>query len=126
MPSRRQARLNEQLKREISEIVRRDLADPRLTRATITEVRVTADLAFARVFVRTLGAEEDRGRALEGFHAASPVVRRELGQRLRVRRVPELRFEEDRTQEEARRIEDILEEVRPPDGWDPDGGETSR
>jgi len=125
MPTRRQARLNEQLKREISEIVRRDLSDPRLARVTITEARVSPDLSFARVFVQVPGAEEDLDRAIEGFQAAAPFIRRELSQRLRVRRVPELRFDEDRTLEQARRIEDILDDVRPPDGWDPEGGEPS-
>lgn len=122
MPNRRQARLNEQLKREISRIVRRELSDPRVGNVTVTGVQVTSDLAHARIFVRTLGGEDDLGTALGGLAAAAPYIRRELGRDLHLRRIPELRFEEDRTLERAMRIERLLDEVRPEEGWE-DAGE---
>lgn len=117
MPNRRQARLNEQLKREISRIVRTQLSDPRIGNVTVTAVEVTTDLAHARIFVRCLGAEGALDRALEGLEAAAPRVRRELGKELHLRRIPELAFEEDHTLQRAMRIERLLDEVRPEGGW---------
>ncbi|MBW3535342.1 MAG: 30S ribosome-binding factor RbfA [Gemmatimonadetes bacterium] len=116
MASRRLERLGEQLKREISGILRTDVRDPRVGTPTVTGVEVTPDLWLARVHVQLTGSDEERAAALEGLEAAAPFVRRQLGQELSVRRVPEIRFVEDRTLEQARRIEDILREVGPVDG----------
>jgi len=125
MPSKRTARLNEQLKREIAELVRTAVRDPRVGLVSVTAVQVSADLSVARVFVRILGNAEERSEGLEGLQAAAPFIRRALGQELHIRRIPELRFQEDRSMEHAQRIEEILAEVLPEDGDDPDaeGGE---
>lgn len=123
--SKRIARLNEQLKREISELIRREVRDPRVGLVTVTGVDVARDLGSAKVFVRTTGSPEERDVTLEGLHAAAPFLRTELGRTLRVRRVPELRFRPDRSLEHARRIEEVLSEVIPPDADDAEdpGGE---
>jgi ribosome-binding factor A len=116
--SRRRARLNEQFKREVSEILRREVRDPRIGTPTVTDVEVTPDLWVARVFVRPGPGEDvdERGpELLEGLAAAEPFLRRELADRLTLRRIPELRFELDRTLDHALRIERILREVLPPD-----------
>ncbi|MGD2067206.1 MAG: 30S ribosome-binding factor RbfA [Gemmatimonadota bacterium] len=118
MPSRRIQRLNEQLKREISQVIRREVRDPRVGIVTVTDVDVTSDLTMARVYVRPMGDGPDRSEALEGLRAAAPHIRHQLGRTLRIRRVPELHFEHDETLERAMRIESILEEVRPEGGWD--------
>jgi ribosome-binding factor A len=115
MANKRVERLNEQLKREIAEIVRTEVRDPRIGLPTVTEVEVTPDLWMARVYVRPDPAQGEDDDLMEGLRAAAPFIRRELGKVLRVRRVPELRFEEDRTLEQALRIERILGEVRPQD-----------
>jgi ribosome-binding factor A len=117
MSHRRVERLNAQLKRELSGLIRSRLGDPRVASATVTHVRVTSDLSLARVFVRTLGSD-DRDEALKGLDAASPYLRRLLGAELQMRRVPELRFEFDETLDDALRIEQLLQEVRPDQGWD--------
>ena len=130
MASKRIARLNEQLKREIAELVRTDVRDPRVGLVSVTAVQVATDLGSARVFVRVLGGDAERAESLEGLVAAAPFLRRALGQILHIRRIPELRFEEDRTMEHARRIEQILSEVLPgapvtggePDAGDEEGG----
>ncbi|GMV06664.1 MAG: hypothetical protein AMXMBFR53_29400 [Gemmatimonadota bacterium] len=122
MASKRTARLNEQLKREIAELVRTDVRDPRVGLVSVTGVQVSSDLSFARVFVRVLGEEAERQESLEGLQAAAPFIRRALGQELHIRRIPELRFQEDRSLEHAQRIEEILHEVLP-EGPDDDGGE---
>lgn len=125
--SRRVQRLNEQFKREISNIVRTEVHDPRVGLPTITGAEVAPDLYHAKIHVRLMGSDEERREAMEGLEAAAPFIRRQLGQRLRVRRVPELEFEEDRTLEKAMRIEAILDQVRPEGGWEegaePEDGE---
>jgi len=119
---KRIARLNEQLKRELSELIRTQVRDPRVGLVTVTGVRAASDLTTARVYVRVLGDDTERAASLEGLGAAAPFLRRTLGQALHVRRIPELRFHEDRSLEHGMRIEQILSEVIPeaePD--DPEG-----
>lgn len=120
--SRRLERLNEQLKREISRILRTEVRDPRVGVPTVTGVDVTPDLWMARVYVRLTGSEEERGEAMEGLEAASLYIRKLLGEELHIRRVPELEFQVDRSLERAQRIEEILDEVRPEEGWNGEDG----
>jgi ribosome-binding factor A len=122
--SKRIARLNEQLRREISELIRREVRDPRVGLVTITGVDVARDLGSARVYVRVPGTPEERDATLEGLAAAAPFLRTTLGRTLRVRRVPELRFQPDRSMEHAQRIEQVLAEVIPDDEAG-DGAETA-
>ncbi len=116
MARRRLERLNEQLRRELTEILRREVKDPRVGVVTVTGVRAAPDLTFARVLVE-VPASEDEAETLAGLVAASPFVRHELGQRLRIRRVPELRFELDHTLDRVQHIESLLREALP-DGDD--------
>lgn len=111
MKGKRAARLNEQLKRELSEFIRTEVRDPRVGSVTITGVEVAADLGSARVFVRTGGDQADLHSTLEGLIAAAPFLRSALGRTLHIRKVPELRFQTDRSMESALRIEKILSEV---------------
>ena len=115
MKGKRAARLNEQLKREISDLIRTQVRDPRVGLVTITGVDVAADLGSARVFVRRAGADEDLDASLEGLTAAAPFLRSELGRILSIRKIPELRFQKDRSLEHAQRIEQILSEVIVPE-----------
>ncbi|MDZ7779383.1 MAG: 30S ribosome-binding factor RbfA [Gemmatimonadota bacterium] len=125
----RLARLNEQLKRELAELIRTDVRDPRVGLVTVTDVDVTSDLSVARVYVRALGETEEVDEALAGLEAAAPFLRGSLGKELSIRRIPELRFQRDRSLEHATRIEEILSEVLPEDepaddsdeGGGPDG-----
>jgi ribosome-binding factor A len=110
--SRRQERLNEQVKREVSEILRTEVRDPRVGVVTVTEALVAPDLSFARIYVRPLGGTE--ADLFEGLAKATPYIRRALGKRLSVRHVPEIRFEADRALEHALHIEKLLSEVLPP------------
>ncbi len=111
MPNRRLVRLNEQFRREIAEILRRDVRDPRVGDVTVTAVEVTSDLWLARVYVSVPGDDKDRAEALEGLEAASSFIRRVLGGSLSIRRVPELRFVEDQMLAQANRVEEILQEI---------------
>ena len=107
--------MNEQVKREVTSILREDVRDPRIGALTVTGVEVTPDLWFARIHVRLYGDEVEREEALAGLEAAGAFIRRALGSSLHIRRVPELRFVEDRTEDQASRIEEILKEVLPED-----------
>ena len=122
MPNRRLARLNEQFRREITEILRRDVRDPRVKDVVITGVAVTSDLWLARVYVRVKGEDEERKEAMKGLAAAANFIRREIGSMLHIRRIPELRFLEDDTLDQANRIEEILREVGQEGPSDPPGG----
>ena len=93
--SRRIARFAEQLRRELSEMIRTQVRDPRVGSVTITGVEVSADLGVARVFVRSVEGGEELARSVEGLEAAAPFLRTQLGRVLHVRRVPELRFQPD-------------------------------
>jgi ribosome-binding factor A len=107
-PNRRLARLNEQFRREITAILRRAVRDPRVQDVVVNSVEVTSDLWLARVYVRVGGEDRERQEALEGLEAAANFIRRELAAVLHIRRIPELRFLEDKTLANANRIEEIL------------------
>ena len=83
--------------------------------APVTGVDVAADLGSARVFVRRAGTDDDLDASLEGLTAAAPFLRSELGRILSIRKIPELRFQKDRSFEHAQRIEQILSEVIVPE-----------
>lgn len=121
MSRRRVERLNEQLKREVVDILRREVRDPRVGTVTVTAVETAPDLSSARVYVHRVGDESgERDALMEGLRAAAPFVRHELGQRLHIRRAPELIWTWDETFEHAQRIERLLAEVRPPEAAEPD------
>jgi ribosome-binding factor A len=111
MKGKRAARLNEQLKRELSELIRLQVRDPRVGPVIITGVDVAADLGSAKVFVRSSGLPADLESTLEGLTAAAPFLRSELGRILHIRKIPELRFQRDRALEHAQRIDQILSEI---------------
>ena len=103
--SRRIPRLNEQLRREVSDILSREVRDPRVGLVIVTGADVTPDLWVAKIYVQLTGDAAEREQTLVGLEAATPFVRVALGKRLQLRRIPELRFLEDQT----------LDEVLPPD-----------
>ena len=108
-PNRRLARLNEQFRREITAILRRAVRDPRVLDVVVDSVEVTSDLWLARVYVRLGDDDQERADALQGLNAAANFIRRELAAVLHIRRIPELRFLEDKTLAQANRIEEILQ-----------------
>jgi ribosome-binding factor A len=112
MPSRRMYQVNELMREEISRIVVQELDDPRLSLATITSVRTSADLHYARVFFHVHGAEEVRQDSQEALEHASGHIRHLLGQRVRLKYIPELHFEYDDRLEYAERIYHKLDELK--------------
>lgn len=107
-PNRRLARLNEQFRREITAILRRAVRDPRVLDVVVNSVEVTSDLWLARIYVHLGNDDQERADALLGLATAASFIRRELAAVLHIRRIPELRFLEDKTLAQANRIEEIL------------------
>jgi len=111
MPSNRIGRINEEIQRELSELLR-TLKDPRVqTMISITRVEATGDLRYAKVFVSVL--EGERGRdVLKGLKSAGGYLRRELGARLQLRYTPELVFELDESIARGARVCDLIGKLR--------------
>lgn len=120
---RRTDRINEQLRQEISILVRDEVRDPRVGLVTITGVETSPELDHAKVYITVLGDDEEKEQALQGLRSAASFVRGQLGRRLHMRRIPELHFQIDRVLEEASRIDALLREALPPEP--PTGGEES-
>ena len=113
MLGRRIDRIEEQLRMEMSEIIEREIHDPRIGLATVTRVKVSPDLRHARVFVTVLGDAEQRKKSLEGLRSAAGYARRSLGKRLHhLRRIPELTFDYDEGLEKGMRVEELLEQIK--------------
>src|SRR5690606_2849743 len=110
---RRTARLNEQLRQEISLLIRAEVRDPRVGLATITAVETSPELDHARVYITAMGDEAEKEEVLSGLRSAATFIRGQLGRRLHMRRIPELHFELDRKLENAMRIESLLREALP-------------
>ena len=120
MLTERQRRVGELLRSEISDIVHRELRDPRLHGlVTITGVRVSVDLAHARVCVSVYGTEQEASESLSALRDAAAYIRGVLYKRLDIRRVPELHFVLDETAEKAQRIESIVRRLREERGEEP-------
>jgi ribosome-binding factor A len=115
MTSHRVARLNEQVKRELTDILRNVLRDPRVSDVTVTRVQTTSDLQQSRIFITTLAGDDKRQTIMEGLRAARAFLRSGLAQRIQLRRAPELLFEWDTGLDHARRIEELLAQVMPAD-----------
>lgn len=126
----RPARVGDQIRMELTELVARRVKDPGIGFLTITDVTVTPDLQIARVYYTTIGDEKARTETRRALGRATPFLRREVGQRLQLRRVPELEFFFDESVERGDRIERIIQELHasdaqagapePPDSAEPD------
>ena len=111
MASRRTARVGQQIRSDLAELLTFAVRDPSIGFVTITRVTVTADLQLARVYYTMMGDEEARRETARGLRRALPMLRRSLGQRLRLRRVPELQFFFDESIGHQDRIEQIIQEL---------------
>lgn len=122
----RRERVAERVRQEVAGILRFDLADPRVARATVTRVEMSRDLGLARVYVSVLGDEKQQKETLTTLRRAGGRVRSLLGGRVRLRATPEVRFVFDPSVEFGIRLEEILEaeRARSP-AEEPDSGEPS-
>jgi ribosome-binding factor A len=105
-------RVADQIRSELGLLLTRELHDPGIGFVTITRVQVSADLQQARVFFTVLGDEKARRNSERALDRAMPFLRRQIGSRLRFKRVPELKFLYDESIAGQDRIEQILNEIR--------------
>jgi ribosome-binding factor A len=105
----RPERVAQLIRRELADIIANRLRDPRIGQwVSVTDVEVTRDLSFARIFVSVLGSEEEQRRSLDTLRGATGFIRSQLAPRLDVREVPELRFEVDTSLQTGARVDDLL------------------
>jgi ribosome-binding factor A len=104
----RPARVGEQLRQTLAELLAREVHDPGIGFVTLTHVKVSADLQTARVSYTSFGDAKQRQETVRALGRAIPFLRRAIGQRMRLRRVPELFFHFDESVENQARIERIL------------------
>jgi ribosome-binding factor A len=112
--SPRASRVGDQIREELAELLRRDVHDPGIGFLTITHVKVSPDLQQARVYYTTIGDDKARKDSARALTRATPFLRRQIGQRLRLKRVPELSFFYDEAIEKGDRIQQILLELNKP------------
>ena len=121
MKERRSARLAEEIREQVAELIGGKLKDPRIGFVTVTRVELTADQRLARILVGVLGDAAARQKTLAGLSQATGFVRRALAQRLRLRFVPDVVFEYDKGLEATDRVAQLLDEARAKDGGSPEG-----
>ncbi len=112
MTSRRQQQVSEFLRQEISEIMLRELKDPRLGLVSITHVDVSPDLRHARAFVSVLGTDEEFASAVTVLNGAAGFIRHQLKPRMHTRHIPEINFRADHSMQRAEQMTRTLNEMR--------------
>lgn len=111
MSFKRTDRISEEIKKELSSVIR-NLKDPRIPMMTsVVNVNVTNDLRYAKAFISVMGSEEEKKDAIKALQAASGFVRREIGSRIKLRCVPEFTFELDTTIEYGAHINKLLHDI---------------
>jgi len=110
--SHRIERVNNLIRQEISELLQRQVKDPRLANfVAITQVYTSADLKYAKVFVSHMGSEAEKKETLSGLVAASGFFRKEMAKRLRLRHIPELSFQWDDSIERGAHLLELIDQV---------------
>ena len=107
----RSQRVVEQIRRELAELIRLEVKDPRVGFITLTDVEITPDYAHAKVFFTSMTGEADVPEIQRGLRRASGFLRRELGRRIRIHTIPELHFHYDRSVEEGSRLSRLIDDV---------------
>lgn len=110
--SLRANRVAEQMKKELGDIITRKIKDPRVGFVTVTAVEVTGDLQQATVYISTLGGDKEREETFRALEKATGFIRTEIGQRIRLRRTPEITFEFDTSVEYGNKIESLLRSLK--------------
>ncbi len=111
MASERQARVASLIHRQLADLMRFEVKDPRVARATLTDVEVTGDLREAKVFIAAPDDPADRDPIMRGLERASGFMRRQLGQRIQLRVTPSLQFRWDESIQYGARIDRALKEL---------------
>jgi ribosome-binding factor A len=106
-------RVNEAIREVIGSAVAGELKDPRVGFVTVTDVRTSADLSHARVYVSVLGEDEQRAASMDGLRSAHGYLQGRVASELHLKRTPTLTFVYDDTTDRALRVEALLEEIEP-------------
>jgi ribosome-binding factor A len=109
--SQRTDRLDSQIRAELAELLQREMKDPRVGFATITRVETARDLGTARVWVSIMGTPDERARTMKALTDAAPWLRRQLGDRLTLRHVPQLVIRQDDSIEAGDRVLRLLRDI---------------
>jgi ribosome-binding factor A len=109
--TQRTQRIDELLRQEIGALLEREVQDPRIGFVTVTDVETAPDLRHARVWVSVIGPRAERDETIAALNRAMGFVRRELGTRLRLKRIPELHVRLDETAERGTRVLQLLHEL---------------
>lgn len=109
-------KIQELIKQEVSSMVLRELKDPRIGFATITQVEASGDLRHAKIFVSIMGNEEQKRQTLEGLKNALGFIRSELAKRIRLRYMPEITLHLDTTLDYSVKIQELLDKVKKDEG----------
>ena len=110
MQGTRPARIGEEIREELSLLLQREVKDPGVGFVTLTFVKVSADLQVARVYYTVLGDDKAKRESKRALERATPFLRRQVSQRLRLRRSPEFHFQYDESVERGERIESLIQE----------------
>jgi ribosome-binding factor A len=114
MRFKRAEKVGDQIREVVSEILLRELKDPRIGFVTITKVAVSDDLRQARVYYSVFGGEQEKEASYEGLESATGYIKREIGRRMRLKYMPEITFFFDDSLEYGERIEELLQSVKAP------------
>lgn len=113
MANYRGGRINEEIKKDVSNTIQNKIKDPRLNAMiSVTEVEVTRDLSYAKVFVSIFGTEEQKEEALKILKSSSGFIRKEIGKNVKLRHVPEVIIELDTTLDKASHLESLFQKIR--------------
>lgn len=104
-------RVAEQIRRDLAELIRLEVKDPRVGFISLTDVELSADFAHAKVFFSSMKGEEGLAEILQGLQRASGFLRRELGKRVRIHTLPELHFVYDCSLEQGSRLSALIDEA---------------
>lgn len=118
MSTIKQDRMSDQIQNILSQLLLREVSDPRLQGVTITEVKMDPELMFADVYVNALGDETRRDQVLHGLDRANGFLRREVGKRVRLRNTPELHFHWDMTLERGEHLNRLISSLNIPPAED--------
>ncbi len=104
-------RVGDQIRAEVGQLLARELQDPGLGFVTVTRVHVTPDLQIARIYYTVIGDERARRRTEQALQRAHSFIRRRVGSRLGLRRVPEIEFMFDKSVEQQERVERVIQDI---------------
>lgn len=111
--SKRSLRVGDMILKEISEmLIKGDVRDPRIEPVVLTGIKLTEDLGFARVYFTIIGDQIDKQNVIEGLQSASSYIKRELSRRVRIRKIPDLKFEFDEILQEGYRVDELLRKTK--------------